>query len=302
MRRGIPWLGPWSVAIVVSAVLCVCVLYPHHMYASTHDTTRTVTSQPATHLQLTWSAPATNRDSSELQDLAGYKLYYGTSSGNYTMSHDVGNQTSYTLQGLENGQTYYIAVTAYDTSGNESTFSAEVVITMTPAGPKEHVSTPPIPRASEASKSKPRREKSSQKPKRPKEQKETTRALQQTDAPTPSSTSQTPALLPPVIRRGHHAQFQVTGTHPGDVVFFLFSTTGTGTGPCSPELGDVCVDLLAPQVFGQVTADKSGTARLVLPIPEGVRVGQQVSIQAVVRRSAGNEGHVKTETLTIGVQ
>ena len=33
-------------------------------------------------------------------DLAGYKIYYGTSSGNYTNSVDVGNTTSYTQTGL----------------------------------------------------------------------------------------------------------------------------------------------------------------------------------------------------------
>ncbi|MFQ5965361.1 MAG: fibronectin type III domain-containing protein [Candidatus Scalinduaceae bacterium] len=59
-------------------------------------------------------------------DLAGYKLYYGFSSRNYDSSVDVGNQTSYTLTGLVSGVTYYIAATAYDFSGNESNYSAEI--------------------------------------------------------------------------------------------------------------------------------------------------------------------------------
>jgi hypothetical protein len=33
--------------------------------------------------------------------------------------------TSYVASGLQRGQTYYFAVTAYDGSGNESDFSAE---------------------------------------------------------------------------------------------------------------------------------------------------------------------------------
>ena len=51
-------------------------------------------------------------------DLDGYILYGGTSSGIYSFSVDVGNQTTYTLTGLEEGQTYYFALTAYDTEGD----------------------------------------------------------------------------------------------------------------------------------------------------------------------------------------
>lgn len=57
-------------------------------------------------------------------DLAGYKVYYGTTSRSYTTSIDVGNQTTYTVTGLGFG-TYYFAVTAYDISGNESGYSNE---------------------------------------------------------------------------------------------------------------------------------------------------------------------------------
>lgn len=45
-------------------------------------------------------------------DLAGYKIYYGNSSRNYGSNVDVGNLTSYTIQNLAEGQTYYLAVTA----------------------------------------------------------------------------------------------------------------------------------------------------------------------------------------------
>ena len=59
-------------------------------------------------------------------DLAGYKLHYGTASGVYDHSVDVGNVTTYTLTGLTKGQTYYIVATAYDTSINESVYSTPV--------------------------------------------------------------------------------------------------------------------------------------------------------------------------------
>lgn len=63
-------------------------------------------------------------------DLAGYKLHIGTSSGSYDTDVDVGNQNYYTLSNLVSGQIYYISVTAYDTSGNESVNSDEVIYTV----------------------------------------------------------------------------------------------------------------------------------------------------------------------------
>jgi len=68
-------------------------------------------------------------DPSPDSDVVGYKLYFGTSSRNYTNSVDVGNTTSFTLTNLEAGKIYYIAATAYDTEGLESDFSEEVVAT-----------------------------------------------------------------------------------------------------------------------------------------------------------------------------
>jgi hypothetical protein len=59
-------------------------------------------------------------------DLAGYKIYYGTASGSYAVRRDVQRVTTYTLTGLAAGQTYYFATTAYDTSGDESSYSNEV--------------------------------------------------------------------------------------------------------------------------------------------------------------------------------
>lgn len=77
---------------------------------------------------LSWSAPMLNVDGTPLNDLAGYKIYLGTSSGAYTTTVDVGNSTTYSMTGLDVNKTYYYAVTAYDTSGNESNYSTEVVL------------------------------------------------------------------------------------------------------------------------------------------------------------------------------
>jgi hypothetical protein len=73
---------------------------------------------------LAWNAPTTNTDGTLLTDLAGYKIYYGTSSGNYTSVIDAGNATTYTITNLSPGA-YYFAVTSYDISGIESAYSGE---------------------------------------------------------------------------------------------------------------------------------------------------------------------------------
>ena len=59
-------------------------------------------------------------------DLAGYKVYQGTTPGVYGPSVDVGNTTIYTAQNLQAGRRYYFAITAYDNAGNESLPSFEV--------------------------------------------------------------------------------------------------------------------------------------------------------------------------------
>jgi len=76
---------------------------------------------------LTWNPPTTNVDGTELTDLAGYNIYYGTSSGNYTETANLANPntTEYTIDNLS-PNTYYFAVTAYDEMGNESDYSNEV--------------------------------------------------------------------------------------------------------------------------------------------------------------------------------
>jgi hypothetical protein len=74
---------------------------------------------------LSWNAPTKNADGTPLSDLAGYRVYYGTSSHNYSKSSDVGSATTYKATNLQVGVPYYFAVTAYDQLGNESKYSNE---------------------------------------------------------------------------------------------------------------------------------------------------------------------------------
>ena len=75
---------------------------------------------------LNWFPVTTYDDGTPLTTLAGYNIYYGTSSGVYTNEINVGNVTTYTFTNLAPG-TYYFATTAYDTSGIDSVYSNEVV-------------------------------------------------------------------------------------------------------------------------------------------------------------------------------
>jgi hypothetical protein len=68
-------------------------------------------------------------DPSSGANIAGYKLYWGTTSRNYTENRKVGAVTTFTITNLASGRTYYIAATAYDTHDYESAYSEEVSIT-----------------------------------------------------------------------------------------------------------------------------------------------------------------------------
>jgi hypothetical protein len=63
---------------------------------------------------LSWLPPAAD-------DLAGYKIYYGNTLGNYPFTIDIPNPgiTTYLIENLA-PDTYYFVVTAYDDSNNES--------------------------------------------------------------------------------------------------------------------------------------------------------------------------------------
>jgi hypothetical protein len=104
----------------------------------------------------------------------------------------------------------------------------------------------------------------------------------------------------PLIR-GREARFRVMGAQPHEVVSFLFSSQGEGEGPCSTQLGGLCVDLLSPSVFGEATADASGLATLTRPIPADAPPGQHIAIQAVIQRGPAGAHSVKTNAITARV-
>lgn len=81
----------------------------------------------------TWDAPTTKADGSALDDLAGYKIYYGNATGEYVAFEDVGasscsgSPASCTSTLTVDNQYTYFTVAAYNSAGEESDFSNEVV-------------------------------------------------------------------------------------------------------------------------------------------------------------------------------
>jgi hypothetical protein len=95
-------------SFLLTTLISVLLLFPFGAYGA--------------ELSLAW-------DANTEPDLAGYNIYYGTASGDYSHSIDVGNTTEYTVVDLDDGGTYYLAATAYDRDGNESGYSEELVHT-----------------------------------------------------------------------------------------------------------------------------------------------------------------------------
>jgi PKD repeat protein len=85
------------------------------------------TDSHAASVNLAWNPPAAS-------GVAGYTVYSGEVTRNYSNRSEVGNVTTITVNGLDEGTTYYFAVTAYDAAKLESVYSNEVSFTV-PYGP-----------------------------------------------------------------------------------------------------------------------------------------------------------------------
>jgi hypothetical protein len=74
---------------------------------------------------LSWMPPTENTDGSPLTDLAGFNIYWGTSPANYSNSVTIANPglTTYVVDNLLPGNTYYFTTTAFNSDDLESTFS-----------------------------------------------------------------------------------------------------------------------------------------------------------------------------------
>ncbi|HMA86759.1 MAG TPA: fibronectin type III domain-containing protein [Desulfosalsimonadaceae bacterium] len=67
----------------------------------------------------------------QMTDFAGNNIYYGTASGQYDYSIDIGRAGSHVLTGLpEDANTWYFTASAYDDTGNESAKTPETSVTI----------------------------------------------------------------------------------------------------------------------------------------------------------------------------
>jgi hypothetical protein len=82
---------------------------------------------PSNSVTLAWDPNGATGNSAT--NTAGYDLYMGTANGTYTQVIDVKTATTYTVQNLTSGTTYYFAVTAYNSSGAQSPDSNQVSYT-----------------------------------------------------------------------------------------------------------------------------------------------------------------------------
>jgi CARDB/Divergent InlB B-repeat domain len=88
-------------------------------------------------IEVSWTAPVTNANGTPLTDLAGYRVYVGTSSpacpgssfhpvSSGTTSPGANQTVRATITGLNAGTTYFVRVTAVDSSGSQSACTGAV--------------------------------------------------------------------------------------------------------------------------------------------------------------------------------
>ena len=92
-----------------------------------------VTSIPATgnSAVLNWTRPTLYEDGKPLADLAGYRVYYGTSTAQYSKTIEITDPatTSTTIPALSSG-TWYFAISSVNTAGVESRKGGPVALTI----------------------------------------------------------------------------------------------------------------------------------------------------------------------------
>ena len=117
--------GVW---VAVAALLSGCI---DPGPGSTHAPTASPSSAGGA-ATISWEAPTTNTDGTPLTDLAGYRIYYGSSPdklGHSVQIKTIGLQT-YVIDDLQSG-TWYFAVMAVASDGSESGLSDIVSKTIT---------------------------------------------------------------------------------------------------------------------------------------------------------------------------
>lgn len=100
-------------------VLCLGAILWHAGTRGPKTSGPSVTASGSSAVELAW-------DRSPSAKVTGYWILFGTESGRYPNSVEVGNETTGTLSGLKSGTKYYVVVVAVDAQGNRSPPSNEL--------------------------------------------------------------------------------------------------------------------------------------------------------------------------------
>jgi hypothetical protein len=89
-----------------------------------------VAASQTTSATVRWTAPATNTDGTPITGLSGYRVFAGTTPGQYSQNLSIPGPavTSVVLDGLASGNMWYFVVTAVNSAGLESAHSQEVSV------------------------------------------------------------------------------------------------------------------------------------------------------------------------------
>ena len=119
MLTGVPFLG--SAGVYQNIRISVS---DGSLSSSLPDFTVAVNQVGLGSVTLSWTPPTQNTDGTTLMDLNSYRVYYGSSAGNYPNRIDLDNPglSSYVVDNLSSG-TYFFVATAVNDLGMESNFS-----------------------------------------------------------------------------------------------------------------------------------------------------------------------------------
>jgi len=215
-------------------------------------------------LDASWTSPTTNVDGSALDDLAFYRVYYGTGSapcpGPSAFQVASPNSTpgpnevvNFGLTGLTSGLTYFVAVTAADSGGNESACSSAVgavarsSFSVSPAGPVNFGSVKVGSFADQ------------------------TLTVTNTTGGTVSGTVSAPAPFSVVSGKS----FSLSGLNATQIVTVRFSPTTTASATANVTVaadGDIIPRTVSGSGTGVLVALTSLTANLNAPQPPGASV------------------------------
>jgi hypothetical protein len=89
-----------------------------------------VSGLEAADVSVTWDPPDGNTDGTPMNNLAGYRFYWGEASHSYSSTVDVGSLMTVTVRNLQQGHAFFFTVSAYNSNGNESVLAEEWMWTL----------------------------------------------------------------------------------------------------------------------------------------------------------------------------